>query len=105
LRRARGSDSGPRMTLAAFKAMVREQFFMLLLDQDAALAAIPGLLPDSDEKRREAFAVIRDVLSASAKISGETTERFNQIGRLFGVEVVETQENRTLPFNPQARAS
>jgi hypothetical protein len=105
LRRARGSDGGPRMTLAEFKAMVREQFFMLLLDQDAALAAIPKLLSESEEKRRAAFAVIREVLSASAKISGETAKRLNEIGRLFGIDAGEMPENRTVPFNPQARAS
>jgi hypothetical protein len=105
LRRARGSDSGPRMTLAEFKAMVREQFFMLLLDQDAALAAIPKLLPESEEKRRVGFAVIPDVLSASAKISGETAKRLNEIGRLFGIDTGEMPESRTVPFNPQAKAS
>ena len=52
LRRVRRSDSGTRLTLAQFKAMVREQFFMLLLDQDAALAAIPKLLPRSADERR-----------------------------------------------------
>jgi hypothetical protein len=93
------------MTLAEFKAMVREQFFMLLLDQNAALAAIPELLPESEEKRRAAFAVIRDVLSASAKISGETAKRLNEVGRLFGIEAGEISESRTVPFNPQARAS
>ena len=41
LRRARTNDSGSRLTLAEFKAMVREQFFMLLLDPEASLAAIP----------------------------------------------------------------
>jgi hypothetical protein len=100
LRRARGSDGGPRMTLAEFKAMVREQFFMLLLDRDAALAAIPKLLPKSEEKRRAAFGVIREVLSASAKIYGETTKRLNEIGRLFGIDAGEIPESR-----PQARAS
>jgi hypothetical protein len=105
LRRARGSYSGPRMTLTEFKAMVREQFFMLLLDQDTALAAVPGLLPKDEEKRRAAFSVIRDVLSASARISGETASRLNQIGRLFGVEASETQDNVAVPFNPHARAS
>jgi Protein of unknown function (DUF3141) len=33
------------LTLAEFKALVREQFFMLLIDWSAAVAAIPGLLP------------------------------------------------------------
>jgi len=100
LRRARGSGGGPRMTLTEFKAMVREQFFMLLLDRDAALATIPKLLPESEEKRRAAFAVIREVLSASAKISGETAKRLNEIGRLFGIDAGEMPESR-----PQARAS
>src|SRR6266478_430031 len=100
LRRARGSGGGPRMTLTEFKAMVREQFFTLLLDRDAALATIPKLLPESEEKRRAAFAVIREVLSASAKISGETAKRLNEIGRLFGIDAGEMPESR-----PQARAS
>jgi hypothetical protein len=105
LRRARRSDSGPRMTVAEFKAMVREQFFMLLLDQDAALAAIPKLLPKGGEKRREAFAVIREVLSASARISGETAKRLDEVGRLFGIDPGEMPEDRAVPFNPKARAS
>ena len=33
------------MPLADFKALVREQFNMLLIDQEAALAAIPSMLP------------------------------------------------------------
>ena len=33
------------MSLAEFKVLVREQFFMLLLDQEACLAAIPEMLP------------------------------------------------------------
>ena len=38
----REQDQMPALPLAAFKALVREQFYMLLIDQDAALAAIPG---------------------------------------------------------------
>ncbi len=33
------------MPLPAFKALVREQFNMLLIDPEAALAAIPSMLP------------------------------------------------------------
>src|SRR5262249_30262430 len=43
LRQVRQDYSGPRMTLPEFKTLVREQFFMLLLDRDGALAAIPKL--------------------------------------------------------------
>ncbi len=42
---ARDDRRSPRLTLRDFKALVREQFLMLLIDEEAALAAIPGLLP------------------------------------------------------------
>jgi hypothetical protein len=89
------------MTLAEFKMLVREQFFMLLLDRDAALAAIPKLLPENMEERRRAFAVIEDVLSASSEISGEVAKRLKQIAGLFGFD----GQGDAVPFDPKARAS
>src|SRR5260221_3957920 len=35
LRKLRRNDTGPRLTLSQFKMLVREQFFMLLLDREA----------------------------------------------------------------------
>jgi pimeloyl-ACP methyl ester carboxylesterase len=101
LRRLRQADESARLTLAEFKMLVREQFFMLLLDREAALAAIPKLLPDSMDERRRAFAAIRDVLSASAGISGEVSRRLKQVAGLFGLE----DEGNTVPLGPKARAS
>ncbi len=75
-----------RITLAEFKMLVREQFFMLLLDREAALAAIPKLLPDNKDERRRAFAAIQEVLSASAEISGEVAKRLKQVAELFGLD-------------------
>jgi hypothetical protein len=63
--------------------MVREQFFMLLIDQDAALAAIPGLLPPAAEERQAALAAIRDVIAASGEPTGEAAERMRRIVKLF----------------------
>jgi hypothetical protein len=99
LRRLRQSDESARMTLAEFKVLVREQFFMLLLGREAALAAIPKLLPDDKDERRKAFAAIQEVLSASAEISGEVAERLRQVAGLFGLE------GNAVPFDPRARAS
>jgi hypothetical protein len=101
LRRLRQADESARLTLAEFKMLVREQFFMLLLDREAALAAIPKLLPDNMDERRRAFAAIRDVLSASAGISGEVSRRLKQVAGLFGLE----DEGNTVPLDPKARAS
>ena len=69
------STDHQKLTLAQFKAMVREQFFMLLIDEEAALAAIPALLPPGADERQAALAAIRDVISASGEPTGEAAEQ------------------------------
>lgn len=100
-------DSGAHLSLADFKMLVREQFFMLRLDQKAALAAIPKLLPENAQQRRAAFAVIPKVLSVSAEISGETAKRLQHVAELFGVDATETPDSvsNVAPFDPKAKAS
>jgi len=107
LRRVRRNDGGTHLTLAQFKTMVREQFFMLLLDQDAALAAIPKLLPESADERHAGLAAIREVLSASAEISGEVARRLKQVGQLFGGATSSVPEGQAgiVPFDSKAKAS
>jgi pimeloyl-ACP methyl ester carboxylesterase len=85
LRRARANDASSRLTLAQFKKIVREQFFMLLLEPAASLAAIPKLLPPGEDERRAGLEVIRGVLSASAEISGEAAKRLDRVTELFGL--------------------
>jgi DNA-directed RNA polymerase subunit F len=65
--------------------MAREQFLLLLVYPDEAVAAIADLLPESPEERRKAFAAIRQVLSASSEITGEAAARLARIAPLFGV--------------------
>jgi hypothetical protein len=107
LRRVRRDDSGSRLTLPQFKMLVREQFFMLLLEPEAALAAIPKLLPESAEQRRAGFAAIREILAASAEISGETARRLKRIAELFGVDASGIPEgtSNVAPIDPKAKAS
>jgi hypothetical protein len=86
LRRTRIAEDGmPRPTLSEFKAMVREQYFMLLIDRDAALAAIPNLLPRDLDQRGKAFAGLCEILSARGEFIGEAAERVERIAKLFGV--------------------
>jgi len=109
LRNLRRNDAGARLTLSEFKTLVREQFFMLLLDREAALAAIPKLLPDNANDRRAAFAAIGKVLSASAAISGEVASRFQRVAELFGVDAdakeISERTSNVAPFDPKAKAS
>jgi hypothetical protein len=81
LRRAHGD-----IPLSVFKALVREQFNMLLVDENAALAAIPGMLPADPEIRREAFGLISLTLGARGEFSGEDQRRLNEVAQLFGVD-------------------
>jgi hypothetical protein len=101
LRHIRRTDESSRLSLAEFKMLVREQFFMLLIDREAALAAIPKLLPDSKGERRKAFAAIQEVLSAGAAISGEVASRLKQVAKLFGLD----DQGNTVTFDPKAKAS
>ncbi|MEH2511840.1 pimeloyl-ACP methyl ester carboxylesterase [Nitrobacteraceae bacterium AZCC 1564] len=102
LRRVRLSDRSSRLSLSQFKTLVREQFFMLLLETDASLNAIRKLLPKNAEDRRKGFAIIRDVLSASAEISGESARRLHRVAKLFGVNEDGEAE---MPAGRKAKAS
>ena len=84
LRRIR--DKYTDITLAEFKAIVREQFYMLLLDTEGALSAIPSMLPPEPEVRKKALELINQVLSARGELSGDDRERLQRIRRIFGKE-------------------
>jgi hypothetical protein len=91
IRRLRAvEDDRPRPTLAEFKALVREQYYMLLIDREATLAAIPDLLPSDADVRRKAFAALRQVLSAAGEIANEAADRLQRVGRLFDIEATPT---------------
>ena len=84
VRRLRREPSiAPRLSLAEFKALVREQFYLLLIDQEAALAAIPKMLPDNSVARQQMLDVIKRVLTACGPLDGEDQARLARITRLF----------------------
>jgi len=109
LRQIRRDHPGERLTLHAFKMLVREQFFMLLLDRDAALAAIPNMLPNDLNQKRAAFTAMREVLSASEDIGGERANRLRRVAGLFGLDGEGELTSNVAPFDPKsdtkARAS
>jgi hypothetical protein len=84
------------LPLSAFKALVRDQFNMLLIDQEAALAAIPAMLPPDAETRHKAFELIRQVRGARGEWSADEEARMHEVARLFGVD--DTGRAGTVPF-------
>jgi hypothetical protein len=85
--------------LTEFKAIVREQFYMLLLDTEGALSAIPSMLPPEPEIRQKALDLIKEVLSARGELSADDRERLQHVSRLFG-----KGDRPTVVRNPSAAA-
>jgi pimeloyl-ACP methyl ester carboxylesterase len=89
-----------------FKALVREQFNILLIDEEAALAAIPSMLPPDMETREKGYNLIKQILSARGELSAEDKKRLGEVARLFGLEAGGTRPHlREVPKKSQAKAS
>jgi hypothetical protein len=99
------------MSLADFKAVVRDQFYMLVIDQAAALNAIPKMLPEDPEIRQQALQLIMQVLGARGRLSADDEERLAEIVGLLGVDEKTSyrkdslSQKATHPLRRAARAS
>jgi pimeloyl-ACP methyl ester carboxylesterase len=91
------------MPLSEFKTLVREQFNMLLIDQDAALRAIPSMLPPEIETRQKALKLIKQILSARGEMSAEDEERLAEVVRLF--EEGNEPSAKQIPFRQNRKES
>ena len=67
--RAEREDSLP---LAEFKQKLREQFFMLLLDEERAVCALPAMLPEDREQREQVFAMVQEIALAAGRAERRT---------------------------------
>lgn len=75
----------PSVSLAEFKALLREQFYLLLIDQEAALRAIPTMLPEDAATRQQALDIVKRVLTACGPLDDEDQARLARITRLFSL--------------------
>ena len=71
------------MSLDAFKKVVRDQFSSLRLDHEAALAAIPGMLPAAADVRAKTIEAIRRIVFAAGKPTAERARRLDRVEALF----------------------
>jgi uncharacterized protein DUF3141 len=89
-----------RAPLPTFKALMREQYYLLLIDQEVALAAIPKMLPEDTATRQQAFAMIKRIFTACGSLDGEDQSRLARIERLFGVGEAITGVEKVVPLSP-----
>ena len=93
------------MPASEFKALVREQFYILLIDTDAALAAIPSMLPADAKTRRKGFELIKEVMSARGESSPADKERLLRVARLFELPEEPSALRSLAVVSPKAKAS
>src|SRR4051812_22127436 len=73
-----------RVTMAEFKVILKEQFLLLRLDEERAVRAIPGLLPDDADVRRAGLEALRQMVASRGALSEEGTRRLRRVEGLFG---------------------
>jgi pimeloyl-ACP methyl ester carboxylesterase len=72
-----------RIGLVRFKEIVKEQYSILLLDAERAIAALPKLLPSNRRQCEEALALVRRVLAARGDLPEEGRRRLERIEAMF----------------------
>jgi hypothetical protein len=72
-----------RIGPARFKEVVKEQYLILLMDAERAIAGLPRLLPANRRQCEEALAMVRRVLSARGALPEEGRRRLERIEAMF----------------------
>jgi hypothetical protein len=83
IRDARPADQ--RISMARLKEIVRDQYLLVCLDEERAIAALPKLLGADATERKAALEALHRVLAASGDLSEEGKRRLDRIEALFDV--------------------
>jgi pimeloyl-ACP methyl ester carboxylesterase len=76
-----------RLSAIERRALFKEQYFMLLLDEDGALAALPRLVPQPAE-REAALDMVRRVLTARGELTPARKDRLARVEHILANGVV-----------------
>ena len=87
LRRMR-EEAGKGLTLATFKKVLREQFFMLLLDERRAIEAIPAMLAKDPPFADRMAGKLRQLIDVVGLRNSEAKVRFAEVEAFFKRSVI-----------------
>jgi len=82
---ARENPPEKRITLAQFKDAVRRQSYVVSLDPDAALKALPDIVPDMKERRR-IMVLAHRVLTVGGPLDDEWLARYREVAEVLGTD-------------------
>jgi len=83
-----------RIGLVRFKEIVKEQFLILLLDEDRVIAALPKLLQNDRRQCEQTLAMVHRVLAARGALSPEAKRRLARIDKLLDLPVAIAAERQ-----------
>ena len=111
LLRCMRQEAGGDLTLSEFKKLLREQFFMLTLDERRAVEAIPAMLAKDPDLASRLGGKLRRLISVVGAPSVESTARLAEVERLFAtcsesLDDASRESSRPTPVRPvQAHAA
>jgi len=82
LRRIR-AEHGAQKSLAEFKQDLREQYYMLRLDEARAVELIPEMLKGHENEAAQLLEFVRQIATAGGPLNEEGQRRLAQVERLF----------------------
>ena len=71
------------LSLAQFKAMVRDQFFVLQLEPDRAIEALASIVPEADA-RDELLEQVNAIIAAGGSPLAAARDRLTRLSALLG---------------------
>jgi hypothetical protein len=74
-----------RLSINQLKELLKEQFMLVLLDEERAVEAIPKLLPKNIEQRQVTLDAMHRMIAARGSLPEEGKRRLNRIEALFNV--------------------
>ncbi len=76
-----------RLPVSEIKDLLKEQVFLVRLDEERAIKAIPKMLPKDQQARKAALETLRSVLKARGALSDERQRRLARIEALFNMNL------------------
>ncbi|HET9018810.1 MAG TPA: DUF3141 domain-containing protein [Acetobacteraceae bacterium] len=82
-------EAAKSLGLSRLKEIGREQFLMVRLDEERAVAAIPALLPADKAQRAEALGIVRRLAGARGAVPPDRRRRLARIEAMFNATPTE----------------
>lgn len=91
------------LSLSKVREIIKEQVFLMRLDQERAMAALPELVPTAEQRRR-IVELARRVLAASGPLSRDEQARLDEVADRFGLKPEERPRHGSKPEKAGSRA-